>query len=232
MATDIALAFMGRFNTVLKRKTKGSVSQAARFLRKLELHGRSYSSCLELLKSTLKHSIATLPTIHANDALRRQRDYIKETFHLIKNELQYQRGKSRPDEISFSKGRYRYGVEANIDGSVRNGKAAAAFYLRAGGKELAQGVCTVDSKNSAEAETEALLMAMRTALSLGHKSLRVLTDTEMLVSLMNGGSKLTHHPLGVQAHQLLNEFTSLELTVVPRMYNHKADCLALVATAL
>lgn len=231
MNPDLQSSFALRLETVLTRRTTGAVRQAARFLLRLENSGTAYSDCLLLLKDSVRAKLLELSPGGANDAQRRIRDYAEESFHLIRAEFQRLHGKVKSEGKSFLKGTSGVGVLAHIDGSVRHNKAAASFVLYAGARELAVGVVGVEAINSAEAETHALLLAMTTALALGHKALRVFTDTEMIVDLLSGHSRLSRHPLGQKSLSLLEQFANFEVRVVPRMFNHRADALALLATS-
>lgn len=230
MQPQLVCAFLKRFGTVVSRKTPGAVGQAARYLYRLEMNGYSYADCLKLLQETLKVKLSMLEAFPTNDDHRRLRDYALEGYHLVRRELQTLRGSPRKGVPCHRSGAARSGVVAHIDGSVRNDKASASFLLHAGSKELAVGTRRVNATTSSEAEMHALLLAMKTALAFGYRRLKVLTDAECLVDLMDRKSKLRHHPLGQEALALREDFLTFELEVVPRIYNHRADALALFAT--
>lgn len=232
MQSNFQPAFSKRFETVIRRRTIGAVSQAAKYLLRLEKdEGVTYPECLRILRFTHEDRLAAFQPEQASDDQRRMRDYTTEGYHLIRAELQYLRGKSRRIEPFFKKGSGTPTAEASIDGSVRNNKGSASLVLRSGRRELALAVVEVEVDSPAEAEIHAAILAMTTALALGHTRLRILTDAELLLVLFEGHGKLVHNPLGIKAHLLLEQFSTLELLVVPRLFNHRADAMALSATS-
>jgi ribonuclease HI len=221
-----------RFETALSRKSVGAIRQVASFLLRLEKSGAAYSACLQLLEHEFRDAVTSRETGLGTDESRRRRAYAQEAFHLIRRELQHQRGFPQSKAHSFSFGQLSTPVTAHIDGSVRNGNAAIGVFIHVGNRDIVTASMTVNASNSAEAEMHALVVAMKTALALGRLQLIVFTDAEALVALLAGKSKLRFHPVGRDVLRLVGRFTGLAVQVVPRIYNHRADRLALERTGL
>jgi ribonuclease HI len=221
-----------RFETALNRKSAGAIRQVAGFLLRLEKSGTAYPACLQLLEHEFRDAVTALESGLGTDASRRRRAYAQEAFHLVRRELQRQRGFPQSKGSSFSSGQLSAPVTAHIDGSVRNGSAAIGVFIHARNRDIVTASMTVAASNSAEAEMHALVVAMKTALALGRLQLVVFTDAEALVALLGGKSKLRFHPVGREVLRLVDRFTGLAVRVVPRIYNHRADRLALERTSL
>jgi ribonuclease HI len=221
-----------RFETALSRKSAGAIRQVASFLLRLEKSGTAYSACLHLLEHEFRDAITALEASPGNDDSRRRRAYAQEAFHLVRRELQRQRGYPHSKAHSFSFGQLSAPVTAHVDGSVRHGNAAIGVFIHAGNRDIVTASMTVTASNSAEAEMHALVVAMKTSLALGRLQLIVFTDAEALVALLEQKSKLRFHPLGREVLRLVRGFTGLAVQVVPRIYNHRADRLALERTGL
>jgi ribonuclease HI len=221
-----------RFETALNRKSAGAIRQVASFLLRLEKAGMKYSACLQLLEQEFRDTVATLETRLGTDESRRRKAYAQEAFHLSRRELQRQRGYPHSKAHSFSFGQLSNPVTAHVDGSVRNGSAAIGVFIHVGNRDIVTAAMSVAASNSAEAEMHALAVAMKTALALGRVQLIVFTDAEALVALLKEKSKLRFHPLGREVLSLVKRFNGLGVQVVPRIYNHRADRLALQRTSL
>jgi ribonuclease HI len=79
------------------------------------------------------------------------------------------------------------------------------------------------------AEYQALLHALRYALARGARSVRVFSDSELVVKQMNGAYKVKHPDMIVlhrEARSLLFRFESASLSHVRREHNKDADRLA------
>lgn len=118
------------------------------------------------------------------------------------------------------------------DGGARGnpGPGGAGFVLedsdgtvvRSGGKYLG---CVTNNN----AEYEALIWGLRTALDHGVRELRVCADSELVVRQVNGLYRVKNEglkPLYATAKQLLGRFSSVEVTHVRREANAAADALA------
>lgn len=219
-----------RFETALTRKSVGAVRQVAGFMLRLEKSGVPYPHCVHLLESAYRTVLGSLETGSGTDASRRRKSYAQEAFHLIRHELRILRGHPPSKARSFSMGQLSNKLTAHIDGSVRRGTAAVGVLLTQGYRDLVSASMTVDARNSAEAEMYALLIALKTTLALGHSELKVLTDAEALITLLEEKSRLRFHRLGREILRLLPRFAGLAVVVVPRLYNHRADQLALERT--
>ena len=219
-----------RFETALHRKSAGSVRQVASFLARLEKSGVPYPVCLKLLENEFRDAVTACEKESGTDESRRRRAYAEEAFHLVRRELQSLRGSPQSKAHSFIYGRVTHPVTAHIDGSVRNSTAAIGVFIHAGTRDIVTASMAVEARNSAEAEMQALLVAMKTALALGRYQLLVFTDAEALVALLEGKSRLRFTQLGQELLSLVGHFSGLAVVVVPRLYNHRADRLALLRT--
>jgi ribonuclease HI len=219
-----------RFETALTRKSVGAVRQVAVFLLRLEKSGVSYPHCVQLLERAYRTVLGNTEKGIGTDASRRRKSYAQEAFHLIRHELRILRGHPPSKARSFSVGHLSNKLTAHIDGSVRKGTAAVGVLLTEGHRDLVTASMTVDARNSAEAEMHALLVALKTALALGYSELKVQTDAEALITLLEEKSRLRFHKVGREILRILPRFGGLAVVVVPRLYNHRADHLALERT--
>lgn len=118
------------------------------------------------------------------------------------------------------------------DGGARGnpGPGGAGFVLedetgavvRSGGRYLG---CVTNNN----AEYEALIWGLRTALDHGVTQLRVCADSELVVRQINGQYRVKNEglkPLFAQAKALLGRFASVEVVHVRREQNAAADALA------
>lgn len=79
------------------------------------------------------------------------------------------------------------------------------------------------------AEYRGLLLGLKKARELGIKKIRVFSDSELLVRQINGSYRVKQPHLLVlwqEAHRELQQFTSFEVTHVPRELNREADRLS------
>jgi ribonuclease HI len=79
------------------------------------------------------------------------------------------------------------------------------------------------------AEYTALLDAMRLALELGGKNLKIYSDSQLLVRQFNGKYRIKNDRLFkylAQIQHLRQKFSSVELIHIPREENKRADQLA------
>jgi ribonuclease HI len=230
---NVRRAIQKRFRTALARKSVGGVCQVANFLLRLERSGLPYPDCLSLLEAAFRDTLGALSSVRlGTDDSRRYRAYAEEAFHLVRDELQVLRGRPVSKAPCFSVGDPGYDVTAHIDGSVRNGKAAIGVFLKVGRKHIVTAAIAVEATNSAEAEMQALLVAMKTALALDRRHLRVMTDAEALIVLLHRKSRLRYTRTGRQVLEVASLFSGLHVVVVPRIFNHRADRIALQRTRI
>lgn len=127
------------------------------------------------------------------------------------------------------------GLLVHIDGAARGNPGPAAIgvvmadlagrTVREHGERLGKATNNV-------AEYRALIRALQLAAELGAKVIKVRSDSELLTKQMNGLYRVKNEqllPLYQQARELYQEFTSVEITHVPRAQNRRADQLANMA---
>ena len=123
-------------------------------------------------------------------------------------------------------------LDIHIDGASRGnpGEAGFGIHVRAeDGSTQAQLFGYLGKATNNVAEYEALVQALRWALARGATSVRVFSDSELVVRQVNGQYKVKHPamiPLHRQASELLRRFTSSSVTHVRREQNREADRLA------
>ena len=126
-------------------------------------------------------------------------------------------------------------ITAYIDGGARGnpGPGGYGVHIRdAGGKTLAElseylGHCTNNF-----AEYSGLIAALQYAVKHAHPSLRVFSDSELLVKQMRGQYKVKSPELQLlhrRAKELASGLGSVEIRHVPREKNREADRLANLA---
>jgi ribonuclease HI len=80
-----------------------------------------------------------------------------------------------------------------------------------------------------EAEYQALILGLQSALSHGVKEIRVHMDSELLVRQINGLYRVKNPRLAVFFHQvqeLLSKFSKYAIIHIPREQNREADAMA------
>ncbi len=80
-----------------------------------------------------------------------------------------------------------------------------------------------------EAEYQALILGLQSALSHGVKEIRVHMDSELLVRQINGLYRVKNPRLAVFFHQvqeLLSKFSEYAIIYIPREQNREADAMA------
>jgi ribonuclease HI len=134
---------------------------------------------------------------------------------------------------SESKGAPSDCITAYTDGGARGnpGPAGAGIYIQdASGKPLAElSLYLGDHQTNNFAEYSALIAALEWALKHGHSSLRVISDSLLVVSQMNGTWKVKDANIRVlyeQAKQLARKLQYFEIKHVLRGGNKDADRLA------
>jgi ribonuclease HI len=119
-----------------------------------------------------------------------------------------------------------------IDGASRGNPGEAGFGVHVSaddGREVAGLYGYLGRATNNVAEYEALLHALRWALKRGAKTLRVFSDSELVVKQMNGQYKVKHADMAVrcrEAQSLLRRFERASIAHVRREQNKEADRLA------
>ncbi|HEY2786406.1 MAG TPA: ribonuclease HI family protein [Fimbriiglobus sp.] len=116
----------------------------------------------------------------------------------------------------------------HIDGAARGnpGPAACAFVLDRPGEPVVERAERLGTATNNVAEYTALLAALDAAAELGVKSLRVFSDSELLVKQMNGEYRVKNpdlQSLYAEAQTLVRRFDAVTLTHVRREQNKRAD---------
>jgi ribonuclease HI len=118
----------------------------------------------------------------------------------------------------------------NIDGASRGnpGPAAAGWVIRdaADGQVLIEDGLFLGQETNNRAEYFALLFAIEDALALAAASVKVLTDSELLVRQFRGEYRVKNaslKPLFERARRLAAYFAHVEVAHVPREENRDAD---------
>jgi ribonuclease HI len=118
------------------------------------------------------------------------------------------------------------------DGGARGnpGPGGAGFVLEdEAGAIVRRGGRFLGSVTNNQAEYEALVWGLQTALDHGVARLRVCADSELMVRQMNGAYRVKSQglrPLFARAQALLRRFASAEIVHVRREMNAAADDLA------
>lgn len=126
-------------------------------------------------------------------------------------------------------------VTAHCDGGSRGNPGPAGFGVQvedARGKVLAELSEYLGIKTNNFAEYSALLAALRFALEHGHRCLRVVADSELMVKQMKGQYRVNSpelRPLYEQAKSLVRQLGRFEIQHVLREKNRNADKLANLA---
>ena len=120
----------------------------------------------------------------------------------------------------------------HIDGASRGNPGEAGFGVFVedeAGKEIAGLYGYLGHATNNVAEYQALLHALRYALSQGATRVRVFSDSELVVRQISGEYKVKHKdmvPLHREATSLLRRFEEAKVSHVPRERNRDADRLA------
>ncbi len=126
-------------------------------------------------------------------------------------------------------------IVAYCDGGSRGNPGPAGFgvYIQDGaGKVLAEESEYLGMRTNNFAEYSALLAAIQFALSHGHRRLRVISDSELIVKQMKGQYRVNSpelRPLHEQARRLTFALEKFEIQHVLREKNRHADRLANLA---
>lgn len=123
-------------------------------------------------------------------------------------------------------------ITAHIDGGARGnpGPAGYGVYVTdASGKMIAELAEYLGRKTNNFAEYSALIAALKYAREHGHKSVNVVSDSELLVKQMNGEYKVRNpelQELYAQARPLIRQLEHFKIRHVLRAQNKDADRLA------
>ena len=127
------------------------------------------------------------------------------------------------------------GIIAYCDGGSRGNPGPAGFgvYIQdSAGKVLAELSQYLGAHTNNFAEYSALLAALDFAISNGHKSLRVISDSELMVKQMKGQYRVNSpelRPLYDEARRRVPQLETFQIQHVLREKNRHADRLANLA---
>jgi ribonuclease HI len=127
------------------------------------------------------------------------------------------------------------GIVAYCDGGSRGNPGPAGFgvYIQdSTGKVLAELSQYLGSHTNNFAEYSALLAALEFAITHGHKSLRVISDSELMVKQMKGQYRVNSpelRPLYEEARRRIPQLDHFQIQHVLREKNRHADRLANLA---
>ncbi len=121
---------------------------------------------------------------------------------------------------------------AYVDGGSRGNPGEAGFGIvlqkpSGEGVRKVQGYLGTGTNNVAE--YRALLVALETALQMGCKRLKVFSDSQLVVSQIQGFYRVTAPhlvPLFEEVRRLIGSFSSFRISHIPREKNGEADRLA------
>jgi len=123
-------------------------------------------------------------------------------------------------------------ITANVDGGARGnpGPAGYGVYIRGtDGKSIAQLSEYLGIKTNNFAEYSALLGALEYAIAHGHRALKVISDSELMVRQMNGQYRVNSpdlKPMYEKARGLVRQLDKFAIEHVLRAKNQHADRLA------
>lgn len=123
-------------------------------------------------------------------------------------------------------------LQLHIDGASRGNPGEAGFGVfatNARGEEVASLYGYLGRATNNVAEYQALIHALRYAEARCAKSVRVFSDSELVVRQMNGEYKVKHPDMKAlhrEADALLRRFGDAKVAHVPREENREADRLA------
>lgn len=123
-------------------------------------------------------------------------------------------------------------ITANVDGGARGnpGPAGYGVYIRdQEGKQITQLSEYLGHRTNNFAEYSALLAALEYAIANGHRALKVISDSELMVRQMTGRYKVNSpdlKPLYEKARALVRQLDRFAIHHVLRAQNFHADTLA------
>jgi len=117
------------------------------------------------------------------------------------------------------------------DGGARGnpGPAGAGFVIEVDGEIVCRGGRYLGIATNNVAEYEAMIWGLENVRELGHRSVSVFADSELLVKQVNGQYKVKNaglKPLFLRVLALLRAFESFEVCHVRREDNCAADAMA------
>ncbi len=123
-------------------------------------------------------------------------------------------------------------IVAYIDGGSRGNPGPAGYGVAindAAGRRIAELSDYLGVQTNNFAEYSGLLAALEYAVKHGHKALKVVSDSELLVKQMRGEYKVRNETLQQMAHEareLIRKLESFQIRHVLREQNREADGLA------
>lgn len=125
-------------------------------------------------------------------------------------------------------------VEIHTDGAARGnpGPAGAGVVIRHPDGAMTEVCEYIDSATNNEAEYSALIIALESALEMGARRVKILSDSVLIVEQIKGFYKVKSESLRhyhSRANQLIGRFDSVEVEAVRREQNRQADRLANLA---
>jgi ribonuclease HI len=123
-------------------------------------------------------------------------------------------------------------LHLHIDGGSRGNPGDAGFGVwvtTPGGEVVAELYGYLGRATNNVAEYQALIHALRYALALGARRVRIFSDSELVVRQVEGRYRVKHpdmQPLHREATQLMARFEEASLSHVRREQNREADRLA------
>lgn len=123
------------------------------------------------------------------------------------------------------------GYTVYIDGASRGnpGPAGAGVVIYDGKEEVKRVSKYLGEATNNEAEYEALILALKEAIGLKYYSIRVFSDSELLVKQINGDYRVLNpnlEKLYKKAYKEIHKFSSFQITYLGRRKNKAADALA------
>lgn len=120
------------------------------------------------------------------------------------------------------------------DGASRNnpGEAGAGVVIMRGGVKAEEIAVYLGVTTNNIAEYRAAIIGLERAAALGARSIRLLSDSELLVRQINGLYKVKKtglRPLHKRVKELIAKIGSVEVKYIPREQNKEADSLANMA---
>jgi ribonuclease HI len=117
------------------------------------------------------------------------------------------------------------------DGGARGNPGpagAGVVFCDASGKIVKTFKKSLGERTNNQAEYEAVILALEEAVNLGVKTLKFYLDSELVVRQLNGQYKVKNQdlmPLVQKVLKLMNKFSQVTFSHIPREKNAKADKL-------
>jgi ribonuclease HI len=137
----------------------------------------------------------------------------------------------QPGHPEPSRRNYLLNTDGSGTGTIGDpAQAAIGVVLRdPGGHLIAEISKRIGPAINTVAEYRALIEGLKLARSRGIQRIRVFLDSELVVDQVNGRAKVGKEhirPLHTEACSLLQEFSNIRISWVPRKWNAEADALA------